>query len=195
MESRLVDQLDFLVEVDKLKSTFRQTLLIDKSRQENSAEHSWHLALMAMVLAEYAAEKINLDRVIKMAIVHDLVEVYAGDVSCYDEKARACSEQKEKEAADKLFALLPPEQAKEIRSLWEEFDKAETPDARFASAVDRLQPFLNNYKTDGHSWVVHKVTSDKVYKRINVVKTAIPVLWEFVEFVIRDSIAKGHIIK
>lgn len=195
MDKKLTMQLNFLREVDKMKNILRQTLLMDKSKRENDAEHSWHFAIMAMTLSEYANKSVNIDRVIRMALVHDLVEIYADDTFCYDEVGYEDKEKREKEAADKLFSLLPEEQAIEFRSLWEEFDKMETPDARFAAAVDRFQPFFSNYYTDGHTWALNKVTSDKVYKRMSVVKDAVPELWEFVEFVIQDSIKKGYIIE
>lgn len=194
MTDKLKRQLNFLTEADKMKSVFRQTILTDKSRQETDAEHSWHFALMAMTLFEYAGfDGVDINRVIKMAILHDLVEIYSGDTFAYDVKGNEDKAEREKEAADKLFALLPDELAAEYRALWEEFDRMETPDAIYASAVDRLQPFLNNYLTDGHTWVKHGVSADQVYKRMEPVKNALPALWEFVEAVICDSCMKGYI--
>ncbi|MCL1802916.1 MAG: HD domain-containing protein [Eubacteriaceae bacterium] len=194
MESKLKMQLDFLAEVDKMKSVYRQTLLIDKSRQENDAEHSWHFAFMAMVLFEYCGiEGVDINRVIRMALVHDLVEIYAGDTFAYDTTGYESKEAREKESADRLFAMLPFEQAHEYRSLWEEFDEAKTPDAIYASAVDRLQPFLNNARTQGHSWAKHKVSASEIYKRMDIVQSALPDLWEFVEQAITDNIGTGAI--
>ena len=194
MTDKLKQQLEFLSEVDKMKSVTRQTLLSDKSREETDAEHSWHFALMAITLFEYAGfETVDINRVVRMALVHDLVEIYAGDTFAYDIQGLADKEAREKAAADKLFALLPREQAGEFRSLWEEFDRMETPDAIYASAIDRLQPFLNNYLTDGHTWVKHGVTIEQVYNRMAPVKTALPQLWEYIEYVIRDSCEKGYI--
>lgn len=194
MTDKLKRQLNFLTEADKMKSVFRQTILTDKSRQETDAEHSWHFALMAMTLFEYAGfDGVDINRVIKMAILHDLVEIYSGDTFAYDVKGNEDKAEREKEAADKLFALLPDELAAEYRALWEEFDRMETPDAIYASAVDRLQPFLNNYLTDGHTWVKHGVSADQVYKRMEPVKNALPALWEFVEAVICDSCMKGYL--
>lgn len=196
MKDKLKQQLEFLIEVDKMKNILRQTLLVDKSRRENDAEHSWHFALMAMTLFEYAGSpKVDINRVIRMALVHDLVEIYAGDTFAYDTAGYESKDKREQEAADKLFSMLPIEQGIEFRCLWEEFDAMETPDSIYASAIDRLQPFINNYKTEGHTWVMHKVTSDKVYKRMETVKHALPELWEFVEYVIADSIKKGYIIE
>jgi len=196
MTDKLKKQLEFLIEIDKMKNIFRQSLIIDKSRRENDAEHSWHFAVMAMTLFEYSKDaNVSLDRVIKMALVHDLVEIYAGDTFAYDTAGYESKEAREKESADKLFGLLPAEQGAEYRELWEEFDGMETPDSLYAAAIDRFQPFLINYKADGHTWALHKVTSDKVYKRMEAVKLAMPELWDFVEFVIRDSIEKGYIIE
>jgi len=190
----LTSQLDFLVEVDKMKNVLRANLLFDNSRRENDAEHSWHFALAALTLAKHAKERINIDRVIRMALIHDLVEIYAGDTPWGDIPAHEHKAEREKEAADKLFALLPAGQSREFRTLWEEFDKMETPDARFASAIDVFMPFFANHKTDGGTWVSFKMTRDRVYKRINIVKDTIPSLWPFVESVIKDATNKGWIL-
>jgi len=194
MTAKLKNQLHFLAEADKMKTVYRQTILADKSRHESDAEHSWHIALMAMTLFEYCGiEGVDLDRVIKMAIVHDLVEIYAGDTPAFDVKGNEDKEAREKDAADKLFALLPSEQATEWRRLWEEFDAMNTPDAKYAAAVDRLQPFLNNCVTDGHTWIKHGVSVDDVYRRMAPVNVALPSLWEFVEDLIRVNCEKGYI--
>jgi putative hydrolase of HD superfamily len=194
MTEELQSQLHFLTEADKMKSVYRQTLLTDKSRAETDAEHSWHFALMAMTLYPYAADKsVNLDRVLKMALVHDLVEVYAGDTFAYDAVGYEDKAERENAAADRLFGLLPAVQAQEYRSLWEEFDAMQTPDALYASAIDRLQPFINNVKTHGHTWVQHGVTADKIYIRMAPVREALPELWSFVEDEIQSAIEKGYI--
>jgi len=194
MDERLKGQLQFLHEADKMKNVFRQTIIADKSREENDAEHSWHFALMAMTLAEYAGiDGVDINRVIQMAILHDMVEIYAGDTFAYDTKGYETKEKRENEAADKLFSLLPAEQGARYRGLWEEFDRMETPDAVYASAIDRLHPFFMNYLTDGHTWVKHGVSADMIYERMAPVKAALPALWEFIEYVVRDSRAKGYI--
>jgi len=194
MDDRLKGQLKFLIEADKMKSVFRQTIISDRSREETDAEHSWHFALMAMTLFEYVGIKgVDLNRVIKMAILHDLVEIYAGDTFAYDIKGYETKEQREKDAADRLFCLLPAEQGAEYRALWEEFDLMETPDSMYASAIDRLHPFFMNYLTDGHTWVKHGVSADMIFKRMAPVKAALPKLWEFVEMVVRESHEKGYI--
>ena len=194
--NRLEQQMRFLVEVDKMKSVYRRTILIDKTRRESDAEHSWHFALMAMLLAEYAdPEKVDCARVIRMALVHDLIEIYAGDTFAYDVQGNQDKRQRETEAADKLFALLPEDQAAEIRALWEEFDAMETPDAQYAAAIDRLQPFLNNYLTQGHTWGLGGVKSAQVYERMDPIRVALPEVWPFVDKMIQDSIEKGYLEK
>ncbi|MFI3283760.1 MAG: HD domain-containing protein [Erysipelotrichaceae bacterium] len=194
MTNKLMQQLNFLTEVDKMKNIYRQTLLVDKSRRETDAEHSWHFALMALTLFEYCEiENVDIDRVIKMALVHDLVEIYAGDTFAYDEEGNKSKKAREIEAAEKLFALLPKNQADEYKRLWEEFDSMDTPDSMYASAIDRLQPFLNNYHTDGHTWLENGISEDKVYQRMEPVMSALPKLSDFVNFVIEDSIKKGYI--
>lgn len=186
--------LSFIVEVDKIKNIMRRTLLVDGSRRENDAEHSWHLAIMAMLLTEYADDKnFTLDKVIKMVIVHDLVEIYAGDTFAFDVKGNLEKEDKEKQAADKLFGQLPSNQGKQLRKLWEEFDEAKTPEARYAAALDRLQPFIHNLCTEGHTWVLGKVTKEQVYKRSGLAMEVLPALKPWMEEQINDAIKKGWI--
>ena len=190
----LQKQLSFIVEVDKVKNVMRRTLLIDGSRRENDAEHSWHLAIMAMLLTEYAEDKnFTLDRVMKMVIVHDLVEIYAGDTFAFDVQGNLEKEEKEKKAADKLFGQLPEDQAKQFRKLWEEFDEAKTPDARYAAALDRLQPFIHNLCTEGHTWVQAKVNREQVYKRSGLSMEVLPALKPWMEEQINEAIKKGWI--
>ena len=194
MTEKLQRQLYFLAEADKMKNIFRQTKITDKSRYENDAEHSWHFALTALTLFEYCGiDGVDIDRVIKMALVHDLVEIYAGDTFAYDAKGNESKEEREKESANKLFALLPVEQAKEYRFLWEEFDRMETPDAIYASAIDRLQSLHNIHLSGGHTWEKHSVTADKIYKRMMPVKTALPELWEYIVRVVNEGLEKGYI--
>lgn len=186
--------LSFIVEVDKIKNIMRRTLLIDGSRRENDAEHSWHLAIMAMLLTEYADDKnFTLDKVLKMVIVHDLVEIYAGDTFAFDVKGNLEKEDKEKQSADKLFGQLPSNQGKQLRKLWEEFDEAKTPEARYAAALDRLQPFIHNLCTEGHTWVLGKVTREQVYKRSGLAMEVLPALKPWMEEQINDAIKKGWI--
>lgn len=195
INDRLKSQLEFLVEIDKMKSVLRRTLIIDGSRRENDAEHSWHLAMLAMVLEEYSEREINISRVVRMCLVHDLVEVYAGDTFAYDEKGYEDKLARENAAADKLFSMLPPEQGSEFRALWEEFDEAQTADAMYAAAMDRLQPIMNNFMTNGHTWREGKVTSDKVLDRMQKIKQATPELWPVVEYIVNTSIERGILQK
>ncbi|MGH8000627.1 MAG: HD domain-containing protein [Brasilonema sp.] len=191
--SRLTQQIQFIIEIDKLKQILRQTLLTDSSRQENSAEHSWHLAIMAVVLAEYAPDGVDLLRVIKMLLIHDLVEIDAGDTLCYDALLNESKQEREAQAALRLFGLLPADQASELRFLWEEFEARETPTAKFAAALDRIQPLLHNQQTQGGTWRIHGITRDQVMKRVAPVETGAPELWLFVQQLIEDCIAAGYL--
>ncbi len=190
---RLSRQIEFLAEMDRLKSILRQTLLIDRSRQEDSAEHSWHLALLAMVLAEHARAPVDLFRVLKMILVHDIIEIDAGDTYCYDEEGNRSKAERENRAADRIFSLLPEDQALEFRSLWEEFESRQTADAIFAAALDRFQPLLNNYRSGGVMWRKHGIKKEQVYLRNSPMKEGSPVLWDYAEEMIKDAIAKGWI--
>ena len=192
-ENRLKRQIDFIMEVDRMKSVYRRTLLVDRSRRETDAEHSWHFALMALLLAEYAGPDVKPDRVIRMALVHDLVEIYAGDTFAYDGDGKKTQHAREQQAADRLFSRLPADQGSQLRALWEEFDAMETPDARFAAAIDRLQPFLNNCLTEGHTWKEGAVTSDQVRERLSVAQDAAPALWELSDSLIRECVEKGYL--
>lgn len=166
---RLAEQLRFILEIDKLKLILRQTPLIDQSRRENDAEHSWHLAIMGMILAEHADSEVDMGRVMRMHLIHDIVEIDAGDTFLYDSVGVAAQEEKEQRAADRLFGLLPAEQGAELRALWDEFEAHKTADAQFARAMDRLQPFLHNILTKGEMWQQHKVTADDVRARLGVI--------------------------
>jgi putative hydrolase of HD superfamily len=195
MGTRIERQIEFLAEVDKMKSIYRQSMLIDKSKYENDAEHSWHFALMAMILYEYVdSTKVDICRVLKIALIHDLVEIYAGDTPAYDVAGNLSKEKREREAADKLFAMLPQEQGDEIRGLWEEFEEMETADSKYANAIDVLQSFLQQYHTKGTAaWKKYDTTSGQVYKRMEKAKNGIPELWEFIDGKIKDAIEKGYL--
>ncbi len=186
-------QLKFITEIDRMKHILRRTLLVDGSRRENDAEHSWHIGVMAMLLREYADPAVDVERVVKMCLVHDLIEIYAGDTFAYDAGANADKAEREKASADKLYALLPPEQGSELRALWEEFDAEQTLDAQYAAAMDHLQPFIHNVMTDGHTWKEGHVTREQVYARMAIVKAATPALWPFVENAINQGIEAGII--
>ena len=190
---KLQQQMIFIAEVDKLKNIFRRTILTDSSRRENDAEHSWHLALMAIVLEEYAAEPVNLGRVLAMVTVHDLIEIYAGDTFAFDAAANQDKAQREQAAAEKLFGMLDQEQGHKFRQLWEEFDAMNTADARFAASLDRIQPFMHNVLTEGHTWKLGSVTKEQVYRRMAPVKTGTPALWPWLESQVASAIEKGWI--
>jgi putative hydrolase of HD superfamily len=191
--NRLEQQLSFISEIDKLKAVIRQTLLIDMSRRENSAEHSWHLAVMATVLSEYAKEPVDVLRTIKMLLVHDIVEVDAGDTFAYDTAGYVDKDDREQKAAERIFGLLPEEQGRELRELWEEFEARSTPESKYANALDRLQPLLHNAQTEGGTWRIHNVTKDKVLKRMEPIKTGMPEIYRIVERIIEEACAAGWI--
>lgn len=192
-DERFAQQIRFIVEIDKLKRVLRRTLLTDKSRRENSAEHSWHIALMAPILAEYAAEKIDVLRVVKMLLVHDLVEIDAGDTFAYDAAGHLDKEDRERAAADRVFGLLPDNQAAELRALWNEFELSETADARFALALDRLQPLLQNVHADGGTWRSHGVTKDQVLERMTPIRRTSEFLWSYAVDAIETVWVSGEI--
>tara|TARA_R110000868_G_scaffold39407_8_gene137342 strand:+ start:100 stop:702 length:603 start_codon:yes stop_codon:yes gene_type:complete len=186
---RLKQQLSFLYEIDKLKTIFRRTTLItEPERFENSAEHSWHLAFYVMILAEYANEPVDLLRVIKMVLLHDIVEIDAGDTFCYDVEGNANKAEKEVLAANRLFGLLPEDQCQAFMALWEEFEKGESADAKLAACVDRLQPLLHNYVTGGGSWKRHNIVRGQVEERMSPVKEGSLTLAELVKTILDDAV-------
>jgi len=182
---RLQAQFDFLNEADRLKSVLRATTLVDGSRPENSGEHSWHLALYAMVLAAQAAPGVNIDRVIRMLLLHDLVEIDVGDVPIHSANGAAHgsleTQAAEQKAADRIFGLLPADQAQEFRALWDEFEAAETPDAVFAKSLDRVQPVMANLMSGGGTWKSYNVTAEQLETRVGVkIARGAPALWDWV---------------
>ncbi len=191
---RLEKQIAFIVEIDRLKRIFRQTYLTDASRKENDAEHSWHLAVMALILLEHAGGPApDILRTVSMVLIHDIVEIDAGDTFCYDDAGAKDREARERRAADRLFAILPPDQAAEFRALWEEFEARRTPEARFAAALDRLQPLLHNYITGGKSWQEHGVTADRVVERNRHIAEGSEALWGYAASLIGDAVKKGYL--
>jgi len=192
---RLEKQVKFLLETDKLKQIFRQNYLADGSRTENDAEHSWHLALMAILLVEHIENKeIDNFKVIKMVLIHDLVEVYAGDTYCYGNTDNAEKLKAEQNAADRIFGILPEEQAEEFKLLWKEFEDCETPEAKYAAVLDRFQPLLLNHSSGGKSWIEHKVASQKVLDRNKRVGESSKTIAEYTQKVIEDSVKEGYLI-
>ncbi|MBS7316327.1 MAG: HD domain-containing protein [Clostridiaceae bacterium] len=192
-DKRLTAQLAFLVELDRMKTIERQSPIYAGGRRENDAEHSWHIAVMAMVLREYAAEPVDMGHVLEMLTVHDLIEIYAGDTFAYDAAGNSDKAAREAASADRLYAMLPEEQGAYYRALWEEFDAMETPDARFAASLDRFQPLLSNWLNEGGTWRVHNVHPEQVYRRMEPLKTGAPKLWELADRIIRASVARGHL--
>ncbi|MBQ7464237.1 MAG: HD domain-containing protein [Lachnospiraceae bacterium] len=190
---RLDQQLLFTAEIDKMTSILRRTVLIDKSRRENDAEHSWHIAVMAMLFSEYASEPVDTGRAVQMCLVHDLVEIYAGDTFAFDVEGNKGKEDREKMAADRLFSMLPEDQGKMIRLLWEEFDAMETADAKYAACMDRLQPFFHNTLTDGHTWVQAGADRAAVEKRDAIIKEFMPRVYEWIDDNIDQAIKNGWI--
>jgi putative hydrolase of HD superfamily len=191
MSDRLAQQIAFLIEADKLKAVLRRTPLTDASRLENSAEHSWHLVLAAVVMAEHASVEVDLLRVLEMLTMHDLVEIDAGDTFAYDAGHLGTKTERERAAADRIFALLPLDQRARFRARWEEFEAHETPEARFANALDRLQPLLQNACAGGGSWRDHHVTRQQVLGRMDPIRSAMPDLWPRVLEIIDAFCASG----
>ena len=191
MTERLRRRLEFFLETDRMKYVIRRTPVGNVSRKENDAEHSFSLALLAMVLEEYADDNVSIDRVIRMALVHDLIEIYAGDTYVYDQAAMETKAAREDAAAEKLFGMLPREQGKEYEALWREFDAEETPDARFAACLDHFQPLLMNYYTVGVSWLEHNVCRSQVVHRMQIIREVFPMLYELVEAMLSDAVRRG----
>ncbi|MNN29411.1 5'-nucleotidase [compost metagenome] len=191
---RLQQQMEYIREIDKLKKVLRQSLLMDASRQENDAEHSWHLAMMAVLLQEYANEPLtDVPRILKMLLIHDIVEIDAGDTFAYDEMGHLDKRVREEQAANRIFGLLPEDQRDELLALWEEFESESTAESRYAASIDRLQPLLHNYHTEGAAWRRHGVKSSQVLKRISKLKDSVPELYEYAAGLIHDAVAKGYL--
>jgi putative hydrolases of HD superfamily len=195
MTTRLDQQLNFILEIDKLKSILRQTPITGPDRrQENDAEHSWHIAVMSTLLAEYASSAVEVSRVMRMLLIHDIVEIDAGDTFAYDAAGYSDKDERERRAADRLFGLLPAEQAAEFRALWDEFEAVATPESRYANALDRLQPLLLNSRTGGGSWSSHRVTRAQVLTRMEPIRTGAPPLWPAVLAIVDNASARGWLL-
>lgn len=196
MAQRLEQQIKFIMEIDKAKQVFRQNLLLDGTRNENDAEHSWHLAVMALILYEHVDNK-NLDllKVLKMVLLHDIIEIYAGDTYCYDEVAILDKEDREKKAASIVYGILPEDQAREYITIWKEFESESTPEAHFAAALDRLQPLILNYNTEGYTWKKYNISSDKVIKRNDKIVHSSETLWQYARDIINQAISKNYLQK
>lgn len=192
-QNRLHEQLAFLLETEKLKQILRRTTPVGSDRRENSAEHSWQLAIMALLLAEYANSPIDRAHTIELLLVHDLVEIDAGDTFAYDLHANQDKAEREQAAATRLFGLLPPDQNNQLRTLWEEFEAGQSPEARFAVALDRLMPTLQNYANDGGTWRTPGVDLAAIYHRLAPIGAGSALLWEYVQALLEDAVARGLI--
>jgi putative hydrolase of HD superfamily len=191
---RLARQVAFLVQADSLKTIIRRTPLVDNSRLENSAEHSWHLALAALALREYAPRDLDLGRVLELVTIHDLVEIDAGDTFAYDAVAHETKDQRERAAAERIFGLLPADQRGRLHMLWQEFEAQQTNEAKYANALDRLQALLQNMHAGGGSWTAHGVTRSQVLRRMAPVESAMPGVWPFVVEAIDRACETGAIV-
>lgn len=190
---RLEKQLSFLMEADRQKEIIRQTYLADGSRKETDAEHAWHLALMCMVLSEYANEPIDVAKTIMMLLVHDLVEIDAGDTYAYDREGNATKRQREEKAAERIYGLLPKEQGDSLRALWEEFEAMETPEAKFANTLDKIQPVLLTDQAQGKSWREHQVRISQIMERNARTREGSEVLWNYIRGVLEKNADAGFI--
>lgn len=190
---RLQQQMDFILEIDQSKNVFRQTYLADGRRKENDAEHSWHLAMMAFLLAEHANEKVDVLKLMKMVLIHDLVEIDAGDTYAYDSSGNESKRSRELAAADRIFNLLPKDQAVELRALWDEFEAQESPEAKFANTLDKCQPLLLNDASDGRSWKEHDVHHSQVLKRNQRTPEGSEALWAYARKLIEKNMENGNL--
>ena len=190
---RFQKQLDFILEIDKEKNILRQTHLSNHGRRENDAEHAWHMAIMIYLLREYANEEIDLAKTMMMALIHDVVEIDAGDTYAYDTKAQATQQEREARAAERIFGMLPEEQKKEMMALFYEFEEYETPEARFAHVMDNFQPLLLNHSNGGNDWKEHNVAKSQIYKRNAKTGTGSVKIWEYMKNLIEENIARGSV--
>ena len=193
MDNRIEKQLAFALEIDKVKNIFRQTHLSGNGRNENDAEHSWHMAIMAYLLREYANEEVDITKVMIMCLIHDIVEIDAGDTYAYDEDGLKTQKDREDAAKQRIFSILPDEQAKELIALFDEFEAYETAESKFAHALDNIQPLMLNNSNNGSDWKEHNVTSEKIYKRHSKTKLGSEKLFEIADRIIQDNIQKGNI--
>jgi len=194
-DERFKKQMDFILEIDKLKDIGRQTYLSNGIRKENDAEHSWHLAIMAYLLSEHANEEVDIAKVMLMVLLHDIVEIDAGDTYAYDEEAYKTKADRESKAAERIFRILPKDQGSYMKALWEEFEENETKDARFANSLDKLQPLMLNDATGGVAWREHAAKADKVKKRFDSTKTGSEKIWEYGNSLIEKNQCEGKLEK
>ena len=193
MDERIKKQLDFALEIDKEKNIFRQTHLSGHGRNENDAEHAWHMALMAYLLKEYSNEEVDIAKVMIMCLIHDIVEIDAGDTYAYDEEGLKTQKAREDAAKERIFSILPEDQKKELVAIFDEFEEYSTPEAKFARAMDNLQPLMLNHSNDGADWRAHKVSAEKVYGRQSKTQLGSEKLFEVTDEIIKENIKKGNI--
>jgi len=193
MTDRIKKQLNFVLEIDKEKNIFRQTHLSGHGRNENDAEHAWHMAVMAYLLREYANETVDIAKVILMCLIHDIVEIDAGDTYAYDEENKVTQKAREDAAKERIFSLLPDDQKDELLALFDEFESGITAEAKFAHAMDNLQPLLLNNSNGGTDWIEHGVNSDQVYGRQKMTKQGSELLYEVTDMIIQQNIIKGSL--
>lgn len=193
MDERLQKQLDFILEIDKEKNIFRQTHLSGHGRNENDAEHAWHMAIMAYLLQEYSNEKIDVARVMLMCLIHDVVEIDAGDTYAYDAEGLKTQKAREEAAKERLYSMLPEDQKADLTAIFDEFEERKTPEAKFARALDNLQPLLLNNSNDGGDWRKHDVTAEKVYERQSRTREGSEKLFEVTDKILKENIAKGNL--
>lgn len=191
--TRLEQQIGFITEIDKVKNIFRQTYLADGKRKENDAEHSWHIALMAYLLQEYSEEPVDVPRVMLMVLIHDLVEIDAGDTYAYDSEGAKTKRDREVRAAERIFGLLPEDQGMYFRELWDEFEAYESADAKYAHLLDNFQPLLLNDASNGRSWSEHEVKKSQIYKRNEKVEETSGAVWECIQGIVQKHIDAGHV--
>ncbi len=190
---RLEKQIRFIVEIDKVKNIFRQTYLADAGRKENDAEHSWHIALMAYLLQEYAEKPVDVSKVMLMVLIHDLVEIDAGDTYAYDDAGAETKRAREEAAADRIFGLLPEDQGQYFRELWEEFEAYESPEGKYAHLLDNFQPLLLNDASGGLSWQEHQVRKSQIYKRNEKIEETSETIWNCMKEIVQKHIECGHV--
>lgn len=193
MDERLQKQLDFILEIDKEKNIFRQTHLSGHGRNENDAEHAWHMAIMAYLLQEYSNEKIDVARVMLMCLIHDVVEIDAGDTYAYDEEGLKTQKAREEAAKERLYSMLPEDQKADLVAIFDEFEERKTPEAKFARALDNLQPLLLNHSNGGGDWKNHDVTAEQVYGRQSRTREGSEKLFEVTDRILKENIAKGNL--
>ena len=193
MDERLQKQLDFILEIDKEKNIFRQTHLSGHGRKENDAEHAWHMAIMAYLLQEYSNEKIDVARVMLMCLIHDVVEIDAGDTYAYDAEGLKTQKALEEAAKERLYSMLPEDQKADLVAIFDEFEERKTPEAKFARALDNLQPLLLNHSNDGGDWKNHDVTAEQVYGRQSRTREGSEKLFEVTDQILKENIAKGNL--